>query len=108
MCEDFVKPVRHSSPDKSGVFWLTFEKNLLALLAASASLSVMLLMANTAYAAPIVAKNLGLVSTPIVRVVSLNLANPTLNLTNQTSNPILHNLGCACASCTGFSKQLSI
>jgi hypothetical protein len=83
-------------------------KNLLALLAASASLAVMLLMANTAYATPIIAPNLDLaIATPVVRVVNLNLANPTLNLTNQTSNPILHNLGCTCAVCTGTFSSLS-
>ncbi|NJK49614.1 hypothetical protein HC931_16975 [Candidatus Gracilibacteria bacterium] len=84
-------------------------KNLLALLATSTSLAVMLLMAHAAYAAPVVAKDLDFaVSTPVIRVVNLNLANPTLNLINQTSNPILHNFGCACASCTSASRQPSI
>jgi hypothetical protein len=84
-------------------------KNLLALLAASASLAVMLLMANTANATPIIAPNLDLaIATPVIRVVNLNLANPTLNLTNQTSNPILHNLGCACAVCMDALRQPSI
>lgn len=84
-------------------------RNLLALLAASASLSVMLLIANAAYAAPIAVQNFNLaISTPIVRTVNLNFANPILNLTSQNSNPILHNLGCTCAACANSSRPPSI
>lgn len=84
-------------------------KNLLALLAASASLAVMLSIANAAYAAPVVAQNFNLaISAPVVRLVNLNVANPTLNLTKQNSNPILHNLGCACAACADAYRQPSI
>jgi hypothetical protein len=83
-------------------------KNLLALLATSASLAAMLFIANTADAAPLLEHNATTtVSAPAIAVVSLNLT-PSLNLTSQQNNPIVHNLGCACAVCSGSSRQPSL
>jgi hypothetical protein len=83
-------------------------KNLLALLATSASLAAMLFIANTAYAAPLLEQNVTpTVSKPAIAVASINL-NSNLNLTSQQNNPIVHHLGCACAVCAGSSRQPSL
>lgn len=84
-------------------------KNLLKLLATSASLALVLAIANITYVAPTVAGNeITSFSAPIVRVVSLNKANPSLGLIDKKSDPILHKLGCACAACAGTSRQPSL
>jgi hypothetical protein len=84
-------------------------RNLLRLLATSASLALVLAIANITHAAPTLAGNdITSFSAPIVRVVSLDRANPSLGLTNNISDSILHQLGCSCASCRGFSRQASL
>jgi hypothetical protein len=84
-------------------------RNLLRLLATSTSLALVLAIANIASAAPTLAGNdITSFSAPIVRVVSLNRANPSLGLNNDINDSILHQLGCSCASCTGISRQPSL
>jgi hypothetical protein len=84
-------------------------RNLLRLLATSASLVFVLAIANIAYAAPTVAGNeITSFSAPIVRVVSLNQANPSLGLSDNINDSILHQTGCSCSSCMGISRQPSL
>jgi hypothetical protein len=82
-------------------------KNLLTLLATSASLAFILSVASSAYAAPIIELNNApaISSASVVQAINLNLANPKLNLIARRDNSILHNLGCACAYCAGASRQ---
>ncbi len=75
-------------------------KGLLSLLLTSSSLTVVLLLAHVAQAAPLLEEVTG--STP--QIVNLNWVHSTFNLSNQSQNPILHSLGCTCAVCTGASS----
>lgn len=75
-------------------------KGLLSLLLTASSLTAVLLLANVAQAAPLGED--ATVSTQ--QLVNLNWVNSTFSLSNQSQDPILHSLGCACAVCTGASR----
>ncbi len=80
-------------------------KNLLRLLATSASLVALLLFANTAIAATTDNFLLLTVKQPELELVNLNVISPGLELTNQYNNTLLQHLGCSCAVCTQGINQ---
>ena len=79
-------------------------KYILRLVAASASLVALLLVANQAIAAtPVSNSPVRLDSAP----VSLNIVSPSLQL-NKGNDTLLQHLGCTCAACiqTEQSRQI--
>jgi hypothetical protein len=80
-------------------------KNLLRLLATSASLVTLLLFANTALASSSIDNaQISTVKQSELQLVNLNVISPTLELTNQSNNPLLQHFGCTCAACTQISE----
>jgi hypothetical protein len=76
-------------------------KNLLRLLATSASLVALLLFANTALASSSIDNaQISTVRQSELQLVNLNVTSPTLKLTNQSQNPLLQHFGCTCPVCT--------
>ncbi|WP_019509097.1 hypothetical protein [Pleurocapsa sp. PCC 7319] len=81
---------------------------LLRLLAASTSFVVLLLVANTAIAAPQIDSALTqTINQPELRQFSLNVISPTLQLINQPHNLLNEHLGCSCADCIQAIGQTS-
>ena len=81
---------------------------LLRLLAASTSFVALLLVANTAIAAPQIDSSLNQTfNQPALQQVSLNVISPTLGLINQPNNLLNEHLGCSCAACTQVMEQTS-
>lgn len=83
------------------------KRSTLTFLAYSGSLGAAILMANSATATPVVASATNpIISTPTAQVVNLNRVTPTLNFTQQQTNPIKDLLGCQCATCTKAASQI--
>lgn len=79
----------------------------LTLLASAGSLAIMVLIANPADAAPVVAQNVNSVmEAPAAQAVKTHRVNPMLNLIAQESNPILDQMGCNCAGCMKALRQM--
>jgi hypothetical protein len=75
-------------------------KNLLRLLATSASLVALLLFANTALAASSIDNaQILTIKQSELQLVNLNVISPTLELTNQSHNSLLQHFGCSCPVC---------
>lgn len=84
-------------------------KKLLILLLASGSFTIVsLLIANSVQAAPIVTDNVDGSTANSSILANLSLVSPNIIWNESQSNPILHSMGCACATCTGASQQISI
>lgn len=79
----------------------------LTLLASAGSLAIMVLIANPADAAPVVAQNVdSVMEAPATQAVKKHRTNPMLNLIPQESNPILDQLGCNCTACMKALRQM--
>ncbi len=79
----------------------------LTLLASAGSLAIMVLIANPADAAPVVAPNVdSVMEAPAVQTVKKHRTNPMLNLIAQQSNPILDQMGCNCTACMKALRQM--
>ncbi|AFZ18882.1 hypothetical protein [Allocoleopsis franciscana] len=79
----------------------------LTLLASAGSLAIMVLIANPADAAPVVAPNIdSVMEAPAVQIVKKHRTNPMLNLVAQQSNPILDQMGCNCTACIKALRQM--
>lgn len=84
-------------------------KNLLRLLAASASFVALLLVANTAIAAPKINNSLAqTVNQTALQQVSLNVISPDLELINEQNNSMFDHLGCSCSICTQAVEKTKI
>ena len=76
-------------------------KNLLRLLASSASLVAVLLITNIAVAAPQTnTYELQIVNPTRLEPVNLNLVSSTLELVPHSDNTLGDRFGCSCAACT--------
>lgn len=81
---------------------------LLRLLAASTSFVALLLVANTAFAAPQINSPLTqTINQSALQQVSLNVISPALQLANQPHNLLNEHLGCSCAACIQALGQTS-
>lgn len=81
---------------------------LLRLLAASTSFIALLLVANTAFAAPQIDSPLSqTINQPALQRVSLNVLSPALQLAHQPHNILNEHLGCSCATCIQALGQTS-
>ena len=84
-------------------------KNLLCLLAASASFVALLLVANTAIAAPKIDNSLAqTINQTTLQQVSLNVISPNLEFVNEQNNSIFDHLSCSCSICTQAIEETSI
>ena len=84
-------------------------KSLINLLATSASFVALLLVANTALAAPKIVNSVAqTVAQPVMEQVSLNVSSPSLELTAGQSNSIFKHFGCCCAVCSQAATESKI
>lgn len=79
----------------------------LTLLASVGSLAIIVLIANPADAAPVVAPNVdSVMEARAIQTVKKHRTNPMLNLIAQQSNPILDQMGCNCTTCMKALRQM--
>ena len=83
------------------------DRATLTLLASAGSLAIMVLIANPADAAPVVAPNVdSVMDAPAIQTVKKHHVNSMLNLIAQQSNPILDQMGCNCTTCMKALRQM--
>lgn len=83
-------------------------KNLLRLLASSASFVAVLLITNMAIAAPQLDNyQLQIVNPAGLEPVNLNLVSSTLELVPHSDNILGDRLGCSCAACTQAKSSIN-
>lgn len=77
-------------------------KSILRLLAASTSFVALLLITNSAIAAPV---DLARIESPQLNIVNLNVISPALQLAGNDN--ISEHLGCSCGLCTQNIDRIS-
>lgn len=84
-------------------------KNWLSYLASGTTLAVLLMTTSNANAGMIITPSLISQNPSFDRaIITLNLVSSSLNISKQHGQPILHNLGCTCASCQKVSTQVPL
>ena len=81
-------------------------KSILRLLAASTSFVALLLITNSAIAAPV---DFARIESPQLNIVNLNVISPALQLAgneNSLSEHLSEHLGCSCGLCTQSINQI--
>ena len=78
-------------------------KSILRLLAASTSFVALLLITNSAIAAPV---DFARIESPQLNIVNLNVISPALQLAGN-DNSLSEHLGCSCGLCTQSINRIS-